>query len=80
MNDLKNLWLYFDGKKTNIGAVLLFLSTLITQWLIGVNHFDPSWLDTVVLNLNYIGGVLTVGGLTHQAVKISKGEDTGTKS
>ncbi len=69
MEKLTAIWNWFDGKKTAIGGTLLLVSTVITQLVIGVNHYDPSWLDTVIANLNYIGEAFTAGGLIHKAVK-----------
>lgn len=75
MNLLKKIWSWFDGRKTTIGAILLGLSTVITQLVIGVNHYDPAWLDTVILNLNYVGEAFVGGGLIHKLAKSSKTEE-----
>lgn len=69
MQTLSNLWIFFDGKKTVIGTALLSLSAVITQLVIGVNHYDPAWLDQVVANINYVGEAFMVGGIIHKSVK-----------
>jgi hypothetical protein len=59
---LKQLWQWFNGKKTNIAAFALF--TLKIVMLFGV-HIPPDVLEIIDLGLYALLGV----GLTHKAVK-----------
>lgn len=69
MNLLTSIWNWFDGKKTAIGAACLLAVTIINQWIIGVNHFHPDWLNTVLANLSYVGETLTAVGIGHRIKK-----------
>lgn len=63
---------WFNGKKTAIGAVCLFLALVIAQVVCGQWHYCPadhSWLDSLYGTLQWIGGLLTPVGLIHKAVK-----------
>lgn len=74
MNTLNVIWNWFDGKKTNIGAVCLLLVTFISQVVIGIWKIDPAWLDMTSETLTWIGGVLVPAGLAHQVQKALKPE------
>lgn len=68
-NPIANLWLWLDGKKTNIGAMCLLLVTFITQVVIGIWKYDPLWIDNAAQTLSWIGGALVSAGMGHQLVK-----------
>ncbi len=63
------LWNYLDGKKTAIGAGLLLLCKFLTAVVVGVWHYDPSFMDPTIQTLNYIGIGFSSMGLGHKAVK-----------
>ena len=74
---LQAAWLYFDGKKTAIGAFILgacFLSlqfkqgVLIDTWHVVV----PFWFDASVQTAQWFGTVLSGVGIAH---KFSKQND-----
>jgi len=71
MNFLMSIWNFFSGKKTVIGAIVLFVAMILTQVVVGVWHFSPSWMQSVVDTLNWIGGVTVPMGIGHKAVKNS---------
>jgi len=63
------LWDWFNGKKTNIGAVLLFVAVFFTEVLVGKWNLAGTWVQPLIETLNWIGMALTGGGLVHKAVK-----------
>lgn len=70
MNFLKNLWNWFNGKKTIIGLTLLAIISVDTQ-VAGIWHFTPAWLTQINDTLAYIGDILAGGGLLHKGYKAS---------
>ena len=66
---MTEFWNWLSGKKTIIGATLLLASAFATQVVIGIWDFDPDWMPRMVETLDWIGGVITAGGLVHKAAK-----------
>lgn len=64
------MWQWFDGKKTIIGTICLYVAELIIGGLIKDQlHFSPEWLTTIQTILTWIGGILVPGGLGHKYIK-----------
>ena len=76
MTWLLKFWNWMSGKKTAIGAALLLISTIISQ-VAALNHFTWAWIPIVTNNLDYIGGLLTGGGLLHKAAKVHQANGKG---
>ena len=68
---MKEVWLFFEGKKVNIGAGLLFLSTLISH-IAPMWNFNPVWLTPLCDSLDYIGGTFAGVGLGSKTMKLVK--------
>jgi len=66
---MTDLWKWLNGKKTIIGATLLLASAFATQVIIGIWEFNPDWMPRMVQTLDWIGGVVTTGGLAHKIAK-----------
>lgn len=74
MKTLINLWNWFNGKKTTIGAAILMV-------VLAINAFDsqvvvaiwnmplPAWLPKVIATLSWTGNILTGVGLAHKVAK-----------
>lgn len=66
------IWELFDGKKTNVGATMLVVALAMTNlgdiWGWG----GVEWFDNIIASLNWIGGILTPGGLIHKGIKKAK--------
>jgi hypothetical protein len=64
-----NLWVWFDGKKSVLGASALWIALFIQDFVIGqlgvVSPFLPGLIDF----LNYIGQILLPVGIMHKAAK-----------
>lgn len=67
MNKLKELWNYFNGKKTIIGAVICFVVYVLkgVDVFFGVDFINAGLLTQV----NEFGMTLMGIGLAHKAVK-----------
>lgn len=68
MQTLQQIWDWFNGKKTNIGASLLIGATVLIK-VTAIWHIHGDWIQPTVDTLEYIGGSFAVVGLGHQAVK-----------
>lgn len=66
---MEKLWQWLNGKKTVIGASLLLASAFCTQVLIGIWNLDPWWMDKTIQTLDWVGGIVTSGGLVHKGIK-----------
>jgi len=69
MNTITNLWNWLDGKKTTIGAVLLFLSTFLSEVIVSKWGVTAAWMTPSIETLNWLGMALTGLGLGHKALK-----------
>lgn len=76
METLLQFWNYLDGKKTTIGAALLFLATFLSEVIIGKWHAEAAWLQPTIETLNWIGMAVTGLGIGH---KIQKPKPDGTQ-
>lgn len=72
MDFLIKIWNWLDGKKTNLGALFLFLGMLLQTQVIGEWGYAGTWLPHVIADLNWAGGLLLPAGLGHQAYKIQQ--------
>lgn len=66
-------WEWWNGKKTLVGSVLLLASAFCTQVLVGIWEWNPWWMDKTVLTLDWVGMIVTGGGLAHKGVKYANG-------
>ena len=64
-----NLIAWFNGRKTSIGAGMLFLAEILTKVVVGVWAFNPSWMNPSIETLSYFGLALTGLGLGHKGMK-----------
>ena len=62
MEKLKAIWVWFGGKKTVIGAVLLSVAGFITQF--GV---EGSWVAPTIDILTKVGLAFSTIGVAHKA-------------
>ena len=60
---------FLSGKKTTIGAILLFLATFMLEVVVGKWHASADWIQPTIETLQWIGMALTGIGLGHKAVK-----------
>lgn len=67
----KNLWSFFDGKKTVIGSALLMLSVVIQELVIEILEYDEPWEYKLIRVLNYVGSFLGGAGIAHKGMKAS---------
>ncbi|NIS37849.1 hypothetical protein GWN26_02535 [Candidatus Saccharibacteria bacterium] len=65
---MKKLWKFLNGKKTNIGAVLMVAATVLEIFLDSYGLKIEVLQDTVVF-LNRIGALIGAGGLGHKTIK-----------
>ena len=63
------IWNWFNGKKTVIGAACLFLAMFIEQILIPKWGVSVAWIGSLRDTFIWIGGILTPAGLIHKGVK-----------
>ena len=72
---------WFNGKKTLIGAVLLFSAAVIDQVAIGIMvdkyrlFASPPWLPASGEALTWFGMFVTGTGFVHKGVKAKNGKD-----
>jgi hypothetical protein len=66
------VWEWLSGKKTTIGATILLASAFCTQVVIGSWGAEQDWLPKFVETLDWVGGLITTGGLTHKLVRKKK--------
>ena len=69
MKTLNDLWNYLSGKKTTIGAILLFAAAFLTEVIVGKWGVTTSWIQPTIETLMWIGMALTGVGLGHKAMK-----------
>jgi len=69
---MNEAWEWLNGKKTVIGSVLLLASAFSTQVVIGIWEVDQAWLPRMVETFDWVGGLITTGGLTHKMVRKGK--------
>lgn len=67
------MWEWFNGKKTVIGAVILWIATLIEAVFIQKYHVDAQWVLITVDLLKYVGGTLVPVGIGHKVIKKAQG-------
>lgn len=63
------IWEYLNGKKTNIGAGLAFLATVLTALGIVWNLPQFAWWPKIIQSVEIISGVFSGTGLIHKAIK-----------
>jgi hypothetical protein len=61
---MENLINWFNGKKTTIGAIILFIAVM--------PHIDEYVGQNLVDILNYIGQAFVGIGIMHKGVKVAK--------
>jgi hypothetical protein len=66
LNDLIN---WFNGKKTTIAAVLMFLASFLMEVVVGKFGATAAWIQPTVDTLLWFGMVLGGVGLAHKAIK-----------
>ena len=67
---MSEFWTWWDGKKTIIGTVCLWIGyAVIGDLLMGQLAFNPEWLATVQSILTWIGTFLAPLGLAHKVAK-----------
>lgn len=71
---MKTLWTLFDGHKTTIGAVVLVVSAVLSQVVIGIWEVQSIPLDKTILTLDWIGMAVGGTGILHKVVKAGQGE------
>ncbi len=71
MEWLTKAWEWINGKKSTIGAVLLFLGHTAIPYLVG-QGFDPAWLGQVMSFCVWLGNILVPVGLAHKYAKAKK--------
>lgn len=74
MEKLKQLWEYFNGKKSVIGGAILTFAFFVNQFdqqvLIGYWHIvNPIWYQPLLDTVDWFGAVLGGVGIIHKAVK-----------
>jgi len=72
MDFIQKLWDFLSGKKTAIGATLLFVSAFLEQVVIGQWGSQAAWIPQLIGTLDWFGMVLTGIGLSHKGVKVIK--------
>lgn len=73
VNPISNFVGKFDGYKTLIAAVCMYVAVFLTEVVVGI--WDVQWgtLPMVIKTLNWIGLALGGVGFGHKAVKSSTG-------
>ncbi len=66
-----NIFEWFNGKKTIIGATILFVATFLSEIIIGKWHVTVDWMQPLIETLNWLGMAMTGLGLGHKAFKPS---------
>lgn len=74
MEKVKQIWDWFDGKKTTIAAAIFTLTFFLTQFESGVlvNIWQvtvPPAFDQTLQSLEWFASILGGTGLIHKAVK-----------
>jgi hypothetical protein len=74
MDKFKNIWAWFDGKKSVIGAYC-FGAAYTGGKLAGIWNIHYSWISPTLDTLNEFGAAFTGVGLLHKGVKaVTSGE------
>ena len=68
LEKLERLWKVLDGKKTNIGAGLLFLALMLSS-LASIWDVQALWLEHCIETLQWFGGIFSGTGLAHKGLK-----------
>ena len=63
------LWRMLNGKKTYIGAALLFASAVLEQVVQGIWEVDADWVGKTIFTLNWFGMAFTGTGMVHKYLK-----------
>ncbi len=71
MDWITRAWEWFNGKKSTIGGVLLWLGYTGIPYLTS-QGFDPVWLNYVMDFFVWFGQILLPVGLAHKYVKVKK--------
>lgn len=69
METLNKIWQALQGKKTTIGAVVLFTGTILTQVIVGIWHVEGEWVEPTIKTIDWVGMAITGVGLIHKSVK-----------
>jgi hypothetical protein len=70
MENLLNLWNWFDGKKTTIAFVLLALANILTK-VVSIWSLEAAWIMPTIETLEYLSGIIGTLGLSHKVYKTS---------
>jgi hypothetical protein len=74
MNWLVTTWNWLDGKKTKIGAAILFVAVFMRQVILGIWGVDIwGFLPRIVDTLDWIGMALSTTGTIHKGAKLYVG-------
>ncbi len=68
MEKIMDLWVFLNGKKTNIGATVLLLAVVLSK-VSGIWEIDADWILRLVETLEWAGGVIAGTGLIHKGAK-----------
>ena len=63
---------WLNGKKTIIGATLLFGSTLLSAVIVGIWEIEQWWIPNTIATLDWTGMAVAGTGLGHKYVKAGK--------
>lgn len=66
---MNNIFTWLNGKKTTIGAILLFAAVFCGEVIVGIWHYNPDWMPKLIETLNWVGMPLTGAGLIHKGIK-----------
>lgn len=66
---MRKLWEFLSGKKTTIGAILLFVATFFSEVIVGKWNATAEWIQPTIETLSWIGMALTGIGLGHKRIK-----------
>ena len=66
---MNTIWQFLSGKKTVIGASILFLATFLSEVIVGKWNVQVDWMTPLIETLNWLGMALTGLGLGHKAIK-----------
>jgi hypothetical protein len=70
------LWLWFNGKKTIIGAVLLMAHAFMQHCVVGIWHYDNPTFLNFDNTVDWLGQGFTGMGITHKLLKELPTKDT----
>jgi hypothetical protein len=66
---MANFWIWLDGKKTVIGALLLWLGLFLHDFVIGQLGVTSAAVPTIIDFCNWLGQILLPVGIMHKAAK-----------